>query len=43
MSYRCVKEGVTRLYARKFQGMLNYQGVPRSVSVLGSVKACQGM
>ena len=45
MSYRCVREGVTRFYSRKCQGMLNYQGVSGSVRVfqcvLGSVRECK--
>ena len=37
MSSRCVKEGVTRLYARKCQGMPNFQGMS------GSARECQSM
>jgi len=33
MSSRCIKEGVTFLYARKCQGMINYQGVSGNVRV----------
>ena len=29
----CVKEGVTRLYARQCEGMLNYQGASVSAMV----------
>jgi len=34
VSFRCVKEGVTRIYARKFQAMLECQ------VMLGSGRVC---
>lgn len=37
MSFKCAKEGVTRLYARQCQGMLDFQGMS------GSDRECQGM
>ena len=36
MSTKCSKDGVTRLYARQFQGMLECQGMS------GSVRVCYG-
>ena len=37
MSLRCVKQGVTRLYIRQFQGMVDFQGMS------GSSRECQSM
>ena len=40
MSSRCVKEGVTRLYARQCQDMINYQGMSGSAMCASE---CQSM